>query len=150
LTNNTIRLATLDDCSSLIELNYKFNGVERTLVEVRQSLLDTSEIIVLAICNDQAVGFGCAQYYNSFCYPDPHGEITELYIIDEERGKGWGPRIICLLEERLLEVGVKEIKVLTGQNNIRAQRTYQKGNYSLTDEVMYEKTIEGSSPEEVK
>ncbi|WMT39603.1 GNAT family N-acetyltransferase [Paenibacillus sp. D2_2] len=142
MTNNTIRLATFDDCSSLIELNYKFNGVERSLVEVKQSLLNTNEIIALAICNDRAVGFGCAQYYNSFCYPEPHGEITELYVVEEERGKGWGSKIINLLEESLLQISVKEIKILTGHDNITAQKTYRKANYSLTDEVMYEKTIE--------
>ncbi|AZS16545.1 GNAT family N-acetyltransferase [Paenibacillus lutimineralis] len=144
MTNKTIRPATLEDSLSLIELNYKFNGVERTAMEVRQSLLNTNEIIVLAFCNDQAVGFGCAQYYKSFCYSEPHGEITELYVIEEEQGKGWGPQIICFLEERLLQIGVKQIKVLTGQDNVRAQKTYQKANYSLTDEVMYEKTVEES------
>ncbi|GAA0385425.1 GNAT family N-acetyltransferase [Paenibacillus motobuensis] len=113
-------------------------------MEVRQCLLNTNEIIVLAICNDQAAGFGCAQYYNSFCYPEPHGEITELFIIEEGRGKGWGSQIICFLEEKLLQIRVKEIKLLTGQDNVRAQKTYQKANYSLSDQVMYEKTVEGS------
>ncbi|WP_186438570.1 GNAT family N-acetyltransferase [Cohnella terricola] len=137
-----IRLASPEDHLSLIELNDKFNGVRRLPSEVKQSLMNTKEIIALAMLDEVPIGFGCAQYFNSFCYEEPLGEITELYVNEVARGRGLGTLLISFVEDRLTEYGVKSIKVVTSESNKRAIKTYLKAKYIQEDDLIFQKRLD--------
>nr|WP_235549223.1 GNAT family N-acetyltransferase [Paenibacillus sp. Root444D2] len=99
-------------------------------------------MIAVAEISSKIVGFGCAQSFYSFCYEEPHGEITELYVEEVARRKGIAIAIITCLEENLRERGVKSIKVLTGRRNNAAIKTYEHCNYVKDDEQMLKKRLE--------
>lgn len=141
MTPHWIRLATPEDSLSLTELNNQFNGVKRNPEEVRQSMRNTNEIIAIVLSNDKPVGFGCAQYFRSFCYAEPLGEITELFVIEEARGQGLGRLIVQYLEDRLRDQGVRSTRVLTGRQNGRAIKTYENANYKLKNEYVFHRNI---------
>lgn len=139
--NNQIRWANAYDAEELVKLNQAFNGVEVTIEEVKNSLALSSELIALAILNNVAVGFICAQYYKSFCYRELQGEITELFVEVGARRKGLAFMLLKFIEEEFKTRGVKTVKVLTGHTNEQAIKVYEKLGYISENEVLLQKQL---------
>ncbi|WP_306434059.1 MULTISPECIES: GNAT family N-acetyltransferase [Paenibacillus] len=136
------RLATLTDAEELSRLNQEFNGGDRRPpAQIMKSLNTNNELVAVAEVNGRIVGFGCAQSFDSFCYEEPQGEITELYVEENARRKGAAAAILSCLEDNLRERGVKDIKVLTGKENDAAIRTYEHNRYVIDDELLLKKRI---------
>ncbi|MHA7584219.1 GNAT family N-acetyltransferase [Paenibacillus vandeheii] len=136
-----IRWANANDAEDLLKLNDAFNGVGTSVDEVKDSLALSDELIALAVINDQAVGFACAQYFKSFCYRGFQGEITEMYITQVARRRGLATLLISFIEDELRARGVTNMKILTGQRNEMAIKTYEKSNYARTEEVLLQKKL---------
>ncbi|MBU5672122.1 GNAT family N-acetyltransferase [Paenibacillus brevis] len=136
-----VRIAVQEDIPSLIELNYLFNGVQRSIEEVEKDFINSRETIVVALMEEQVVGFACGQIYKSFCYTDYQAEITEMYIQEYARRKGLAVRMIALLEEKLKNSGVNNIKILTGLKNIKAIKTYEKAGYNSEKDLVFAKDL---------
>nr|WP_150960102.1 GNAT family N-acetyltransferase [Aneurinibacillus sp. XH2] len=143
MNNMYVRWASAEDSGALVRLNNKFNGVGVSASEVEQSLQNSNELVAIAVLDETPAGFACAQFFKSFCYSELVGEITELYVEEEARGKGLATLLIRFLEEELIRLGVTNIKVLTGNNNRAGIRTYEKSGYKLRDELVFEKEILG-------
>ncbi|OAB38608.1 hypothetical protein PMSD_06220 [Paenibacillus macquariensis subsp. defensor] len=136
-----VRVAVKEDIPSLVELNYQFNGVQRSEEEVETDLLNKRETIVVAVMQEQIVGFACGQIYKSFCYAEYQAEITEIYIQEFARKNGLAVMIIELLEEIFKISGVKHIKILTGLKNTKAIKTYEKAGYNQEEEQVFNKDL---------
>lgn len=139
--NIHIRWANENDAEELLKLNDAFNGVGISIEDVIDSLALSDELIALAVIDDQAVGFACAQYFKSFCYRGLQGEITEMYIAEVARRRGLATLLIAFIEEELKARGVTRVKILTGQRNEMAIKTYEKSNYARTEEVLLQKKL---------
>ncbi|WP_217593926.1 GNAT family N-acetyltransferase [Cohnella sp. GbtcB17] len=136
------RLATLRDVEELSRLNQEFNGGKKRLpAKIIKRLNTGNELIAIAEFEGKIVGFGCAQSFYSFCYDEPYGEITELYVEEAARRKGIAGSIISCLEESLKVRGVKSVKVLTGRNNSAAIKTYEQCNYVKEDTQILKKRL---------
>ncbi|TBL78921.1 GNAT family N-acetyltransferase [Paenibacillus thalictri] len=141
----TIRWATQDDSEDLIHLNDLFNGVRMELNEVKESLRTSSELVALAFLDHRAVGFACAQYFKSFCYPDLYAEITEMYVSEHARRRGIASLLLGFIEEELREKGVKNVKLLTGLKNETALKTYAANGYIIRDDAVMKKKLSNHS-----
>ncbi|WP_246521459.1 GNAT family N-acetyltransferase [Ornithinibacillus massiliensis] len=142
MLNKQVRLATVKDAIALSRLNHKFNGGEKIDPEIIKECLHAgNELVVVAVVNEQVVGFACAQSFQTFCYPSSVGEITEMYVEETARGMGLASSMISLLEKELLHRGIQSIKIITGKDNDRAIKTYQKSQYLLEDVVVLEKEL---------
>ncbi|WP_339159519.1 GNAT family N-acetyltransferase [Paenibacillus sp. FSL W8-0186] len=139
--NKYVRLAVVDDAQALAQLNREFNGVEASLADIERCLANSSEIVAIAILNDEPVGFACGQSYQSFCYRELAGEITELYVREGARRQGLAAELIHAIEAELKRRGVITIKVLTGLRNEAAMQTYTKSHYVKKNEVVFQKNI---------
>lgn len=137
-----VRAAVQEDIPSLVELNYLFNGVRRSIGEVEKDLLNTRETIVVAVMKEQVVGFACGQIYKSFCYAESQAEITEMYMQESARRNGLAVMMIELLEEIFKNSGVKNIKILTGLKNTKAIKTYGKAGYNQEEDIVFDKELE--------
>ncbi|MFD1177816.1 GNAT family N-acetyltransferase [Paenibacillus puldeungensis] len=137
-----VREIVQEDIPSLVELNFQFNGVRRSIEEVKTDLLNTRETIVVAVMEEQIVGFACGQIYKSFCYAESQAEITEMYIQEFARRNGLAVRMIELLEEIFKNAGVKNIKILTGLKNTKAIKTYEKAGYHQKEDLVFNKELE--------
>ncbi len=136
------RLASIADAEELSRLNQEFNGGDgRPPAQIAKSLNAGNELVAVAEINGRVVGFGCAQSYHSFCYEEPQGEITELYVEEHARRRGIAAAILSCLEDYLGKRGVKEIKVLTGKGNVAAICTYEHSGYVVDDELLLIKTF---------
>jgi len=139
--NIHIRWANTRDAEELLKLNDAFNGVGTSIEEVIDSLAISNELIALAVIDDQAVGFACAQYFKSFCYRGLQGEITEMFIAEVARRRGLATLLIAFIEEELKARGVTSVKILTGHRNEMAIKTYEKSNYARKEEVLLQKKL---------
>lgn len=137
-----VRLATNDDAEALSRLNQAFNGGERRPVsEISESMNKSGEFIAVATMDGKVVGFACAQRFESFCYREAQGEITEMYVEPSARRQGLAASMISLLEEKLAAHGVKNIKILTGSDNDAAIKTYERCGYVKDDELLLQKEL---------
>lgn len=137
------RLASSSDAEALVRLNAAFNGVDDVSPEdVRRSLSHSAEVVVIAVEDDKAVGFCCAQVHHSFCYRAPVAEVTEMYVDAAFRRKGCAQGLLAFLEEHLRSVhGVNELHLLTGTGNLPAQSAYKKAGYAVKNEVYMVKEV---------
>lgn len=138
-----VRQASLTDAEELSRLNQEFNGGEKRLPAkiIEHLSINHNELIAVAEISGKLVGFGCAQSIYSFCYEEPHGEITELYVEESARRKGIAIAIISYLEEILRERGAKSMKVLTASRNHAAIKTYEYCNYVKNAEQLLKKKL---------
>ena len=137
------RLACPADAEALVRLNAAFNGVDDVSAEdVRHSLLNSSEVVVVTVEDDQAVAFCCAQVHHSFCYKTPVAEVTEIYVEESHRRQGCASGMLRFLEEHLRTAsGVDELHLLTGTKNHAAKSAYQKAGFTVKDEVYMVKAV---------
>ncbi|WP_459966219.1 N-acetyltransferase family protein [Paenibacillus sp. JCM 10914] len=136
-----VRLASPTDASVLIQLNHEFNEVVMPLAAVKRSLQQAHEIVAIAYLGDEPAGFACAQLFQSFCYGQAMGEITEMYIRESARRQGLAGMLIEFLERQLQQRGVGTVKLLTGHDNVPAIGAYEKSGYVQDDEVMMTKRL---------
>lgn len=131
------RLACPADAEALVRLNAAFNGVDDISPEdVRRSLLNSPEVVVIAVEDDLAVAFCCAQVHHSFCYKAPVAEVTEMYVDEGYRRRGCAIGMLRFLEEHLRTAfAVDELHLLTGTKNHAAKSAYQKAGFTVKDEV---------------
>ncbi|OPA75224.1 hypothetical protein BVG16_21735 [Paenibacillus selenitireducens] len=139
--NINVRWANETDAENLMLLNQEFNGVGLSISDVLTSIRQSKELIALAILDEEPVGFACAQWFNSFCYPHGQGEITEMYIQEKARRKGLATQLIDFLEQEFRCRGVKSVNILTGRDNVQAHKTYTRSNYMKKDEVVFQKKL---------
>ena len=127
-----IRRAQIHDIPDILQLNDEFNGVGLSTVEsMKQSLENNkNEIVFVAVCNEKAVGFICGQLYSSICYSNSmQCEITELFVKENYRNKGIASMLMEQLEHEFIKNNANEIVLVTGINNLKAQKFYEKCGY---------------------
>lgn len=142
-----VRLASPGDAEALTGLNQAFNEVTRPISKVRETLLRNEtvgpdrEIVAVAVCQEEVVGFACARANLSFCYDNPSGEITEMYVKEKYRRQKAATALVAFLEQELAKLGVEEVRILTGSDNYAAQAAYTANGYAIDDELVLHKTI---------
>ena len=122
-----VRFALPSDAPALHRLNTEFNGsCLGSVAHIERSLRENpGEIVCIAELDGEAVGFCCAQLFASLCYENKMGEITELYVQEHVRRKGLAAALVRLAESELISRGVKELKLLTGDDNQPARALYE-------------------------
>ena len=137
------RLACPADAEALVRLNAAFNEVDDvSATDIRRSLAESAEIVVVAEINGTAVAFCCAQVHRSFCYKTPVAEVTEMYVDAAYRRKGYASGMLTFLEEHMRTTcGVDELHLLTGADNHAAQAAYQKAGFVKKNEAYMMKEV---------
>ena len=132
-----IRVATVNDAEQLRRLNEEFNGEERTIERIRESLRDNQQEVVIVDEEDNLlVGFVCVQLKKSFCYDDYMPEITEVYVMPEYRKRGIASNMIFFAEEYCgKRYPLHKYELLTGKKNVTAQAVYKKLGYADDGEI---------------
>lgn len=139
--------AEVKDAPALHELNCEFNGENCiTLEGVKESLANPQNEIVFVCYDGESesavpVGFVCGMLKKSACYADISAELTELYVRAEYRRKGIASQLVAALEAELSALGVQHMMVLTGDDNLAAQRLYESFGYEKNSEVELEKEL---------
>lgn len=136
-----MRIADIGDAKELKRLNDAFNGSDCNTVEgIREGInRNEAETVFVAESHNKLLGFCCGQLIKSICYNVFYAEITELYIDYSYRRQRIGSNLIRYAEGWFRQQGVYNFQLLTGQNNVIAQKFYEHLGYSRQNEISYRK-----------
>lgn len=144
MASDIIRPAVPADAGEICRLNREFNGDDAASAEQIHASLSASGPELCLVCQrgGRLVGFICGICFDSLCYTDPVGQVTELFVQENARRNGIGQALLHAMIETLRRKGVKEILLLTGADNAAAQALYEKCGFIPEDERCYQKTID--------
>lgn len=140
----TVRVAQAADAEVLCRMNGEFNGPGLTSAAFIRKMLESAsgEIVVLAMCGLEPVGFCCMQVTRSVCYNEAGAELTELYVREPYRRRGCAAQLVRFAERVCKEAyRVESVRLLTGRGNSAAQKLYVSLGYTPQNEVLYVKSI---------
>lgn len=138
-----VRKAKIFDIPDLILLNDALNGYGATYDSMKESLINSkNEIVFSAIVNYRVVGFICGIFWQSICYSDGfQGIIMELFVDENYRRKGIAKQLIQALEFEFINLGVREITLVTPITNIAGRGFYESCGYNDEKEMKYGKIL---------
>ena len=138
-----IRIATSDDAAALAALNDEFNATVTTAEDVRRRFGQTGsrELVCIAIKDELAVGFACAQVYHSICYERPAAELTEIYVRSGYRSQGIGKALVAHIESDLIARQVNEMRIETNMANEMAKKLYLSSGYIPLEHQIFAKKL---------
>ncbi|WHZ03856.1 GNAT family N-acetyltransferase [Neobacillus sp. YX16] len=140
----SIRKTTLDELDSLTELfdSYRvfykqesnFEGAKSFL---KERILNEDSVIFIAYDEDYPVGF--VQLYPTFSSVSMKRSwvLNDLYVNASARKKGFGEKLIQKSIEFAEETGAKGLSLETGQENVTAQRLYEKIGFKKESNYFY-------------
>lgn len=82
--------------------------------------------VITDACDNVLGGVGFAEFT---LFPDC-AELQKLYLADSVKGKGWGYRLISIIEEKMKEAGYKASYLETHHNLKTAMHVYEKSGYA--------------------
>ena len=138
-----IRSATSDDAATLAVLNDEFNATVTTAEDIRRRFGQTGsrELVYIAIEDELAVGFACAQVYHSICYQRPMAELTEIYVSSGYRSRGIGRALLAHIESNLVARRVSEMRIETHMANEMAKKLYLSAGYKPLEHQILAKKL---------
>ena len=139
-----VRLANMEDAEQLENLNNAFNGAGETSLEhIRKSIENNRQEVIIAAEEDHMlVAFLCVQLKKSFCYDDFMPELTELYVEPEYRRRGIATDMMTFAVKYCKEnFPCHKMELLTGEDNLEAQKAYGKFGFLDDGEMHLSKEI---------
>ena len=130
-----VRVALPEDIDGLVEMNTLFNAVEISPAQLAQRMQDPCcvETAVVALLKGKVIGFAALRIVPCLFYPDPHGEITELFVLASYRQQGVAKKLIDFAENLARQKNVRELFILVNPYNIEAISFYRKLGYHDND-----------------
>lgn len=140
----SIRKATIDELDSLTELfdSYRVFYQQESDIEGAKSFLKErliNEDSVIFIAYDESKPAGFVQLYPTFSSVSMKRSwvLNDLYVNASARKKGFGEKLIQSAIEFAEETGAKGLSLETGQENVTAQRLYEKIGFKKESNYFY-------------
>jgi ribosomal protein S18 acetylase RimI-like enzyme len=140
----SIRKATIDELDSLTELfdSYRVFYQQESDSEgaksfLKERLLNGDSVVFIAYEEENGVGF--VQLYPTFSSVSMKRSwvLNDLYVNASARKKGFGEKLIQTAIEYAEETGAKGLLLETGQENVTAQRLYEKIGFKKESNYFY-------------
>ncbi|MCM3693657.1 GNAT family N-acetyltransferase [Neobacillus niacini] len=144
----SIRKATIDELDSLTELfdSYRVfyhqeSDSEGAKSFLKERFLNEESVVFIAFEEGSAVGF--VQLYPTFSSVSMKRSWTlnDLYVNASARKKGFGEKLIQAAIEFAEETGAKGLSLETGEDNLTAQRLYEKIGFKKESNYFYYFTL---------
>ena len=131
----TIRMACPEDIPELARLNAAFNGGNESAAALAERFADPRRVEwpIVAEVGGRLVGFAALRLAPGLFYPEPHAEMTELYVEDACRRQGIGRELVKFVECMAVDIGAHELWLMTGLENHDAQEFYRSLGYDHQD-----------------
>jgi GNAT superfamily N-acetyltransferase len=129
LSDVTVRPARLTDTSAIAELwralrwfshineEPKSDTEGRIARQLELCFADDSHMVLVAENGDGAfTGFVSVHWLPYLFLTGPEGYVTELFVVESERGKGIGRRLLDEVSKRAIERGCSRLQLVTGKD----------------------------------
>jgi len=139
-----IRKAAIEDLNSLTELfdSYRVFYQQESDPEgarsfLKERLLNEDSVVFIAFDESNPVGF--VQLYPTFSSVSMKKSwiLNDLYVNASARKKGFGEKLIQKAIGLAEETGAKGLSLETGQDNVKAQRLYEKIGFKKESSYFY-------------
>jgi ribosomal protein S18 acetylase RimI-like enzyme len=140
----SIKKAAIDDFDSLAELfdSYRVfykqeSNLEGARAFLKERLLKEDSVVFIAYDESNPVGF--VQLYPTFSSVSMRKSwiLNDLYVNASARKKGFGEKLLKKAIEFAGETGAKGLSLETGQDNVTAQRLYEKIGFKKESNYFY-------------
>jgi ribosomal protein S18 acetylase RimI-like enzyme len=140
----SIRKATVNELNSLTELfdSYRVfykqdSDIEGARAFLKERLLNEDSVVFIAYDEENAVGF--VQLYPTYSSVSMKRSwiLNDLYVNTSARKKGFGEKLIQAAIELAEETGAKGLSLETGEDNLTAQRLYEKIGFKKESNYFY-------------
>jgi ribosomal protein S18 acetylase RimI-like enzyme len=140
----SIRKATINELDSLTELfdSYRVfykqdSDTEAAKSFLKERLLNEDSVVFIAYDESNPIGF--VQLYPTFSSVSMKRSwvLNDLYVNASARKKGFGEKLIQKAIEFAEETGAKGLSLETGQDNVTAQRLYEKIGFKKESNYFY-------------
>jgi ribosomal protein S18 acetylase RimI-like enzyme len=140
----SIRKATVNELNSLTELfdSYRVfykqdSDIEGARAFLKERLLNEDSVVFIAYDEENAVGF--VQLYPTYSSVSMKRSwiLNDLYVNTSARKKGFGEKLIQSAIEFAEETGAKGLSLETGEDNLTAQRLYEKIGFKKESNYFY-------------
>jgi ribosomal protein S18 acetylase RimI-like enzyme len=140
----SIRKATINDLDSLTELfnSYRLFYQQESDIPgaksfIKERLLNEDSVVFIAFEEGKAVGF--VQLYPTFSSVSMKRSwiLNDLYVSASARKKGFGEKLLQKAIEFAEETGAKGLSLETGEDNLTAQRLYEKIGFKKESNYFY-------------
>lgn len=129
----------IPDYAVEIEENYHTSAEEAYRLAEQEILEDlpegrrTKDHVLLSICLSNPGDRGCIGFlWYKVDVPRSHAFIYDFYIKPPFRSKGYGRESMSLLEARLYDQGIQELKLRVAAKNERALALYKELDFYVT------------------
>jgi ribosomal protein S18 acetylase RimI-like enzyme len=138
-------LEDLDSVADLFDLYRQFYEQASDLEGAKAFLLErqTQNESVIFLATDKAESMGFAQAYPAFSSVSMRRTwiLNDLYVRKAHRGKGIGEALLQHVLNFAKETGTKGVLLETGENNVAAQRLYEKVGFEREANRFYFYTV---------
>lgn len=140
----TIVQATRNDLDALTELfdlyrifYQQTSDLDGARAFLNDRLNNEESVVFMAFDDNNPIGF--VQLYPSFSSVSmkPTWVLNDLYVKETGRGKGFGEKLIRAAIAFAEEAGAKGVLLETAQDNVTAQRLYEKIGFAKESNYIY-------------
>ena len=131
VTDMQVRLARLADAKSLQALSgllgYPY-PLEKLTVNLKTSLADPKQLILVVAHDGLVLGYCHAEYYEPL-YADKLLNVLGLVVDTSHQGQGIGSALLDAIASYALEQGILAIRLNSGEDRVAAHCFYEKNGY---------------------
>lgn len=131
-----VRLATVDDASTVAQLLHDFNTEFDTpspgpaVLEPRLRVLLAGDDTFAVLAGEPAVGLALVTLRPNVWFDGPVALLDELYVHPDRRSSGIGTEIIGLVVAAAAAAGVELVEINVDEGDVDAQRFYRRHGFS--------------------
>ena len=135
-----IQLASTNDIQTILRLMpiyYEFDHLEFDETKARtalQEFLSDSTLgrfwLLESEVNKEAIGYIALTFGYSFEYGGKVAMIDELFVLESQRGKGFGSQAIQYAQQECKKLGLKAMRLEVTKTNLDVIRLYEKLGFS--------------------
>jgi diamine N-acetyltransferase len=123
---------------------YAFDGIGFEAGRVRaaiQLLLESPALGEAWVISDRAdfVGHFILSFGFDIEFGGRQATLTELYLEERARGRGFGSAALGFVQDRLTSFGIRTLELQAEHDNLEAQRFYQKVGFKAETRVPFTK-----------
>ena len=123
---------------------YAFDGIRFEPGSVRRAilqLLGTPALGEAWLIRDQGavVGHFVVTFGFDLEFGGRQAILTELYLIERARGRGFGSAVLGFVEERLSAMGIRTLEVQAEDDNTEARRFYARAGFVAETRIPFTK-----------